>query len=318
MIRRFTLIMLMLLLPALSRAQTTEDYRFKGQVVDTAGKAVGSVHVTMRNLADGSRISFTTKDDGSFDRRMIPSAQYETTFEKEGFVMRTEKFDWSASQEETKTVEAKIVLESKASKAQSTEQEMSKEGAALYEKAYAAMQANDCTQATANARALLKVGAGGREYAARFIIARCAASGQKFDEAEAEYKRAIALKPDFFEARFDLAQVLEKLNKHDEAIQEYQQAVALKPQSAEAQYNLGALLLQKNQFDNARPHLEAALAADSTNANAARALGFACLQGEKKDMKAAKANLERYLALKPDAPDAADIRAVIAELKPTP
>jgi Tfp pilus assembly protein PilF len=93
--------------------------------------------------------------------------------------------------------------------------------------------------------------------------------------------------------------------------------VALQPKNAEAQYNLGALLMQKNQFDNARPHLEAALAADSTNANAARALGFACLQGEKKDMKAARRNLELYLALKPDAPDAADIRAVIAEMRET-
>ncbi|HET6463458.1 MAG TPA: tetratricopeptide repeat protein, partial [Candidatus Krumholzibacteria bacterium] len=93
--------------------------------------------------------------------------------------------------------------------------------------------------------------------------------------------------------------------------------VALRPKDAEAQYNLGALLMQKNQFDNARPHLEAALAADSTNANAARALGFAFLQGEKKDVKAAKRNLERYLALKPDAPDAEDIRAVIAERKET-
>jgi tetratricopeptide (TPR) repeat protein len=315
MIRRFTLIVLMLLAPALVHAQS-DDYRFKGRVVDTAGKPLGGVHISMRNLADGSRINFTTKDDGSFDRRMIPSAQYEVMFEKSSFVARTEKFDWSASQTETKTVEAQIVLQSSAVKA---EPQMSKEAAAEYEKAYAAMQANNCAEATQHAKRLLQMGAGGREYAARFIVARCAVTAEKFAEAETEYRRAIALKPDFFEARFDLAQVLDKQGKHDEAIQEYKQAVATKPDDAQAQYNLGALLMQKNQFDNARPHLEAALAADSTNANAARALGFACLQGEKKDMKAAKRNLERYLALKPDAPDAADIRAVIAEIKePTP
>lgn len=312
MTRWLNLIMLMLIVPALAHAQT-DDYRFKGRVVDTAGKPLGGVHVSLRDVADGSRIKFTTRDDGSFDRRMIRAAQYEVTFEKDGFGTRTEKFDWSASQAETKMVEAQVVLQSK--QAAPPGPEMSKEAAALYEKAYAALQANDCTQATAHARALLKAGAGAREYAARFIIARCAANAQRLDEAAAEYRRAIALKPDFFEARYDLAQVLDKQGKHDEAIQEYTQAVALKPRDAQAQYNLGALLMQKNQFDNARPHLEAALAADSTNANAARALGFACLQGEKKDMGAAKRNLELYLALKPDAPDADDIRAVIAEMQ---
>lgn len=202
----------------------------------------------------------------------------------------------------------------RASTAASSERELTREAASLYEKAYAAMQAHDCTQATANARALLRVGAGTREYAARFILARCAANEQKLDEAAAEYRRAIALKPEFFEARYDLAQVLDKQGKDDEAIQEYRQAVALKPRDAQAQYNLGALLMEKDRFDNARPHLEAAMAADSTNANAARALGFACLQGERKDLKTAKRSLERYLALKPDAPDAEDIRAVIAEM----
>jgi tetratricopeptide (TPR) repeat protein len=310
-------VILMLAAATVVRAEQVEDYRFKGRVVDTGGKPVGAVHVTMRDLADGAHITFTCKNDGSFDRRMIPAAQYEVTFERDGFVTRTEKFDWSAPQAETKTVEAQIVLEAR--KAAPPEPGMSKEAAAEYEKAYAAMQANNCAEATQHARKLLQMGAGGREYAARFILARCAVTAQKFDEAETEYRHAIALKPDFFEARFDLAQVLDKQGKHDESIHEYQQAVALKPENAEAQYNLGALLMQKNQFDNARPHLAAAVAADSTNANAARALGFACLQGEKRDMKAAKRSLERYLALKPDAPDADDIRAVIAEIKdPTP
>jgi tetratricopeptide (TPR) repeat protein len=316
MMRWVVPVILLLAAATIVRAEQVEDYRFKGRVVDTTGKPVVGAHVTMRDLADGARITFTSKNDGSFDRRMIPAAQYEVTFERDGFVTRTEKFDWSASQAETKTVEAQIVLESSSPKA---EPPMSKEAAAEYEKAYAAMQANNCAEATQHAKKLLQIGAGGREYAARFILARCAVTAQKFDEAENEYRRAIALKPDFFEARFDLAQVLDEQGKHDESIHEYQQAVALKPENAEAQYNLGALLMQKNQFDNARPHLAAAVAADSTNANAARALGFAYLQGEKKDMKAAKRNLERYLALKPDAPDAADIRAVIAEMKdPTP
>jgi Tfp pilus assembly protein PilF len=134
-----------------------------------------------------------------------------------------------------------------------------------------------------------------------------------------QYRQVLNLKPDFFEARFDLAGVLDRQGKHDEAIQEYEEALKLQPQNKDAQYNLGALLMQQKQYDRARPHLEVAVSADSTNAMAVKALGFACLQGEKKDLKSAKRYLSRYLQLQPDAPDAKDIQAMIAEIKePTP
>jgi tetratricopeptide (TPR) repeat protein len=303
------------LAPVTLHAQA-DDYRFKGKIVDTAGKPVGGVHVTFKDMSNGARITFMSEKDGSFDRRVIPSGQYIVTFEKDGYATHEEKFDWSATQSETKIVEAQVVLESQAVQG---ERQMSKEASGLYEKAYAALQAGNCDEATTEARALISKGAGAREYAARFIIARCAANQQKFDEAESEYRRAIALKPDFFEARFDLAGVLDREGKHDEAIQEYEAAAKLEPQSPDAQYNLGALLMQQKQYDRARPHLEAAVSADSTNAMAVKALGFAYLQGEKKDLKAAKRYLSRYLVLQPDAPDAKDIQAMIAEIKePTP
>ena len=62
MIRWFTLITLMFLAPALAHAQS-DDYRFKGRVVDTAGKPLAGVHVSLRDLSNGSRINFTTRDD---------------------------------------------------------------------------------------------------------------------------------------------------------------------------------------------------------------------------------------------------------------
>ena len=313
MIRWITLVMLIALAPVTLHAQA-DDYRFKGTIVDTAGKPIGGVRITFKDLSNGARITFTSEKDGEFDRRMIPSGQYLVTFEKDGYATHEEKFDWSATQNETKTVEARVVLESQAAP---VEPPMDKEASVLYEKAYAALQAGNCDEATTEARALLSKGAGEREYAARFIIARCAANQQKFDEAVTEYRRALNLKSDFFEARFDLASVLDRQGKHDEAIQEYEEAVKLQPKNEDAQYNLGALLMQQKQYDRARTHLEAAVSADSTNAMAAKALGFACLQGEKKDLKSAKRYLSRYLELQPDAPDAKDIRATIAEIKTT-
>ena len=60
------------------------------------------------------------------------------------------------------------------------------------------------------------------------------------------------------------------------------------------------------------------LAAVADVSAAAKALGFACLQGESKDTAAAKRYLERYLALSPQAEDAAQVRQIIEAIAASP
>lgn len=315
MIRRIAFALLATLAVCTARAQLVEDYRFMGRVVDTSGKPIADARITLRDLDTGVRIETTTDGEGRFDRRMIPAARYEATIEKPGYAAHRESFDWSASTDETETVEVQVVLQNAKDRAR---EEMGKKQAALYEQAYAALQKNDCGQASAKAGEILTMGAGDYEYAVRFIIARCHAVQGRNAEAVAEYEKVLALKPDFFEARFDLATTLEKQGQHDAAIEQYDQAAALRPDDVEVQYNLGAILLQRQMFDRARLYLQRATELDSTHAPASKALGFAYLQGETKDLNAARRYLERYLELKPDAEDATEIRAVIAELKKTP
>ena len=56
----------------------------------------------------------------------------------------------------------------------------------------------------------------------------------RLDEAEASYKQAIALKPDYAEAHSNLGHTLQELGRLDEAQASYKQAIALKPDYAEA------------------------------------------------------------------------------------
>ena len=312
MTRRSAFVLCALVAVSAAYAQMQEEYRFQGSVVDTNGKAIPSVRITLRDVSNGSRIEFTSKGDGTFDRRMIPHARYEAFFEKAGYSTHSQEFDWSNPPREVETVVAKIVLRSEADSAKKA---MGDKAAKLYEESYQALENEDCATASAKANEILKLGAGEYEYAVRFILARCRAMQNNMPEAAAEYRRVLALKPDFFEAQFDLASVLETEGKHDEALKEYEKAAALKPQDAEVRYNVGAMLLKQNQFDQALPHLQAAASIDSTHALAAKALGFAYLQSEKKDLAQARRYLERYLALEPDAPDAAQIREIVAELK---
>ena len=293
------------------RAQFVEDYRFKGRIVDTQGAPIAAVHVTFRDLETGARIVFSSKKDGTFDRRMVPHGIYEVRFEKEGYATRIERFDWSAVSSTTIVKDAEIVMESQGARA---EREMSKKAAQLYDEAYAALTANDCATAQGKAMALLDLGAGDREYAVRFVLARCHAQAGADSTAAAEYAQVIALKPDLFEAHFDLGGVLERLGQHERAVEEFVRAAALRPDDAESHYNAGALLFDMHQFDAARSHLERAVAADSTHALAYKALGYAHLQGEQKDLVAARRALERYLVLQPQAPDSAQVREIIRSL----
>jgi Flp pilus assembly protein TadD len=295
-----------------TRAQLVEDYRFKGVIVDTEGQPIPRVRVTFRDTETGARIVFTSRDDGSFDRHMIPHAVYAVSFEKPGYVTHTQTFDWSASPPEPVTKEGRIVLESESARAR---RELGAKAAQLYEDAYAALAAGDCKHASEKAGQLLALGAGDWEYAVRFVLARCQAMSDSLESAVAGYRGVLALRPDLFEAHFDLAMVLERLGRHDAALQELEAAALLHPEDAEVHYNIGAIHVRAQKFDAARGPLESAVALDSTHAQAAKALGFVHLQSENKDLTAAARLLAKYLALEPQAADAEQIRAILASMQ---
>ena len=269
--------------------QMQEDYRFKGRFVDTQGQPLGKVHATFRNVETGARIEFSSRDDGTFDRRMIPAGSYEVQFEKPGYLTRVEQFHWVATANRTILKEAEIVLESQGSRAA---RELDQKSQQMYKEAYAALESNDCNSATAKGESLLALGAGDREYAVRFLLGRCRALAGENQAAAVEYAQVVALKPDLFEAHFDYAAVLEKLGDHDRALAEYSRAAELNPRSTDAQYNIGAIHFARQELDAATVHLEKAIALDSTFALAHKVLGFTALQTKPadSDRRAAKAD----------------------------
>ena len=64
----------------------------------------------------------------------------------------------------------------------------------------------------------------------------------KLDEAIADYREAIRLKPDYLEAHSNLGVALASQGKPEEAIAECREAIRLKPGLAEAHSNLGFAL----------------------------------------------------------------------------
>ena len=70
-------------------------------------------------------------------------------------------------------------------------------------------------------------------------------------EAEAAYRQAIALQPDYAPAHTNLGNVLDDQKKPAEAVAAYRQAIALQPDLPEPHLNLGLVLRQQAQFEEA-------------------------------------------------------------------
>jgi Tfp pilus assembly protein PilF len=73
----------------------------------------------------------------------------------------------------------------------------------------------------------------------------------KLEEALAELREAIRLKPDFAEARYELGNSLRDQGKLEQAVAEYREAIRLTPDLAEAHGNLGNVLADQGELEHA-------------------------------------------------------------------
>ena len=78
--------------------------------------------------------------------------------------------------------------------------------------------------------------------------------------AEAEYKLAIELQPNFATAHHRYAWFLSDLGRHDQALQEIRRAQELDPTSLVVQTNLGRVLYRARRYDESIAELRKALA----------------------------------------------------------
>jgi len=164
----------------------------------------------------------------------------------------------------------------------------------------------------------------------------CAAK-RHYGEAAAYYRRAISAVSGFMLARFNYALTLEHMGEIDAAVMEYETVVEGNPRHADAWNNLGnlygqnrrdeesinafrmalradpemlsarinlanKLLVSGEAIEEAIEHLMAAVAARPEDARIINNLGAA--YASKGDMKAAAAQFEKCVALKPDYADA--------------
>lgn len=77
----------------------------------------------------------------------------------------------------------------------------------------------------------------------------------KVQESISTFKKAIAIKPDFYEAYYNLARILEAENKTQEAIETYEALLKIAPDDYESTYQFGEFLYKKGYLSKSLSYL---------------------------------------------------------------
>jgi len=149
-------------------------------------------------------------------------------------------------------------------------------------------------------------------YIAANNLAEVLFQSGRFEEAIAECREALKIKPDLAAAHNNLGAALIRSrqegstalpqNSIDEAIGHYRAALQIKPDFTQARSNLGNALLQKGEADEAIAQFQKALEVDPQYAEAEFSLGKAFWQ--KREVNDAIAHYQKAVEIRPDYAEA--------------
>jgi len=137
--------------------------------------------------------------------------------------------------------------------------------------------------------------AGERLYLSR---GKVAFEAQRYADAVAEFRKAVAAKPDSVTARVNLGAALSQTGDVNGAIEQFEAALRIEPDKANAHYNLAVLLAQQNKHGAAITHLRWVLKTEPGDTSARYLLAQELVKAERLDE--AVAEFYRVVLAAPD------------------
>lgn len=145
-------------------------------------------------------------------------------------------------------------------------------------------------------------------------------SKKEYDKAEAAYKKAVEIDAKNADAYNGLANIYNAQRKFDLAAEASAKAVEIAGAaggaagggSADALFNQGVILWNSGKVADAKKQFEAAIAADANHAESHYQLAMALVN--EGNLKGAGAEFDAYLKLAPNGPNAAQAKALVAQL----
>ena len=310
-------------LPDPGDAGTGGRHTIQGRVYLPSGRRLDRrLRVRLSGTRGGDNTTYTD-DNGAFVFRRLVVGTYTVTVEGgREFGSASETVDileGSRRDEQVYTVQIRLAekggatSESRAGVVSASAAAAPEAARARYEKALEASAAGDHKRAVKELKAALEIHPP-YTLALNELGAEYVKLGQ-LDDAARAFDAAVRLAPDEPVLRVNYGILLIRRRQYAEAEQQLARAVALDEKNAAAHLQRGHALIRLGRGDEAETELRLALKLGGAQAALAhRYLG--ALYVERGDDTRAAAELEEYLRLAPDAPDAAQVRAVLAGLKP--
>jgi tetratricopeptide (TPR) repeat protein len=272
-----------------------------GKVTDVKGMPVEGATVTIEQPSSGRKYETKTNKNGEYTQVGLIAGAYTVTVAKEGVGTSKGNLNVRGGR-----VPANFVLGVSASEG------MSK----VFEEGVALSNAGDYDAAIAKFNDALRTNPKCSDCYYNIGVAH--AGKKDYTNAEAAYKTAIELKPDFAEAYNGLVNVYTAQRKLDEAaeaskkVAELSQGTPGATASPDALYNQGVVLWNAGKIGEAKAMFEQVIAAKADHAEAHYQLGMALVN--EGNLKGARAEFDTYLKLAPNGPNAAQAKALAAQL----
>ncbi len=181
-----------------------------------------------------------------------------------------------------------------------------------YRKAFEALGRRDVEGARKRLKRAIEIAP---QYADAWnLLGTIAYQGGRYQEAEGHFREALKQHPDAYTPLVNLGGVLINLGRCQEAIEINQRAVKERPRDALANSQLGMAYYCMGRDAEAAPFLETAKQIDPALFSNPQ-LVLAEIYARRGQPARAAAELEGFLRLHPDAPNAAQLRETIAKLK---
>ena len=274
-LRTAVALLAMALVPALA---WSADSRVKGKVMTAAGEGIEGAEIELNDASKGKVIRFKSKKDGSFYQRGLVTSTYTLTVKHEGYTPHIiEEVRVQAGAERNFDITLRSIAE--------RQQELRK------------------------AQGLEEYGAAAEAF-----------PQGDFATAVAKADEAIAKHPEDVKGYDAKAKALIRMKRYDEALPLLEKVLSMPGAPADtaeilagATYNAGSVAQKADDVDKAIELFNLALERGYQDRTLEGVIGRLYLS--KPDMAAAEKHLSRYLEQNPQASDAAEVKALLAEIQ---
>ncbi|HZI59256.1 MAG TPA: tetratricopeptide repeat protein [Pyrinomonadaceae bacterium] len=291
-----------------------------GMVFAPSGRPLETrVRIRLSTMTRGDRI-FTTNNNGAFAFRGLPTGSYTIAIDKEAdykpFSTSIDIIQLRGSPAQTQTLNIRLEFkdrgEVKPAVVNAEFLNVPKKALAYYKTAMGHIEKRDRAGAIDNLKLAIT------EYpsftAAFNELGVLYLKMNRLEEADQTFQSALKIDPESFPANVNRGITNVMMKRYGEAVPILRKAIKKEDKSAVAHYFLGQAMANLGLFNEAEKELQTALKLGGTEMKEAHRI-LAIIYSSRGAKKEAADELEAYLKVAPDTPDAEKLQAMIRQLR---